>query len=268
MRSSTFLLSSLLILSVSSRFARADDQAIQQRLLEAKDLYSQRLDLANVDRALNILLEIEPQAQDSMLRYDIFDLMARAYNCKSFHMDADKDTKLALYEKGMEAAESAMDENDQLSEAPYHYAVNLGRWGITKGVADSLERKDELMQALETAESLQSIDGIPGDRFEGYGVTMALGRMYYKLPGFAGGNTSKAKELLEKAHAGAPEHAENVIYLAEVLHVIGGSENQARARSLLDNLLAQDPQEYNPNRPLETTDAFKEGRELRNRMGN
>ena len=253
--------------------ARADGKEgvrdeVLARYLEAKDFYSQRLDLQNVDKALALIEGLADQTDDTALRYDIYDLMSRAYNCKSFHADVSREEKLALYEKGMEAAESAMDENDQLAEAPYLYAVNLGRWGMTKGITDSLGRKDELIENLERALILKSRTNAPGDEFEGYAATMTLGRIYYKLPGFAGGDIDKSIQLLEKAHQGYPQNAENVVYLAEALHIAGGPERQARARQLLDQLLVQDPLTYNPLRPLETSDVFAEGRELRNRMGN
>jgi hypothetical protein len=50
---------------------------------------------------------------------------------------------------------------------------------------------------------------------EGYGPDRVLGRMFYKLPGFKGGDNKKSIECLLKSMQGAPTNALTRLYLAE-----------------------------------------------------
>jgi Tfp pilus assembly protein PilF len=56
---------------------------------------------------------------------------------------------------------------------------------------------------------------------EGWGPDRVLGRMYYKLPFFKGGDNDKSIAHLEKSLAGAPSNALTRLYLAETFRSKG-----------------------------------------------
>jgi tetratricopeptide (TPR) repeat protein len=169
---------------------------------------------------------------------------------------------MAVFEKGMEKAKAAYAIDDTLAEGYYFYAINLGKWALAKGVLASLFRKNELIEHAETALRNETREGEKGETVDGYGPNRTLGYMYYKLPGFAGGSTERSLKYLSEAFTKAPEIALNHVYYAEVL-ASGNAADKARARTILDQLLAQNPETLNPSRIPETKEEFDLARKLR-----
>lgn len=73
---------------------------------------------------------------------------------------------------------------------------------------------------------------------ECYGPDRVLGRLYYKLPFFKGGDNKKSLEYLEKAVKGCPANALSKLYLAETLKAEG---EKVRAKALAQEIVAMTP---------------------------
>ena len=73
---------------------------------------------------------------------------------------------------------------------------------------------------------------------EGNGPDRVLGRLYFKLPGFKGGDNKKSIEYLERSLKGTPANALSRLYLAETCKAEG---QKARAISLLREILTMTP---------------------------
>jgi len=234
----------------------------RELLSQAEGAFANRENAAEVERALSLLAQAESvSSDDDELMYDVLVLQARAFYWKGNHQKTD-DEKMAVFDKGMAKAKAAYTLDDTISEGYYFYAINLGKWALAKGVLASLFRKGELIEHAETAIKNETRDGAKGETTDGYGPNRTLGYLYYKLPGFAGGSTERAIKYLMEATNKAPQIALNHVYLAEVL-ASGSASDKAKARQILDNLLAQNPETFNPSRVPETKEEFELARKLR-----
>jgi hypothetical protein len=90
----------------------------------------------------------------------------------------------------------------------YWLGVNNGKYGETKGVMKSLSLvkpiKNSMFKIIEV------------DRgYEDGGADRVLGRVFFKVPGIAGGSKDKSLEHLEKSKELGPEDPLTRVYLAE-----------------------------------------------------
>jgi hypothetical protein len=259
------LATGLVLLALSSGFsASADDGIAREKLALAQTLYSEREDLAKNELAIQALVVAEAEAQDQDLLYDVLLLSSRAVYWKGMHATTDKD-RLALFEKAYTQAARAKEVNEEYADAYYLYGVALARWAETKGVMESLSRKKELFDNMEETLTRDARSGRAGEEIEGFGANRITGRVYFKLPVFAGGSRAKALENLKKAYEGAANYAINVNYYAEALYD-GNAEEKKQACALLDALLLKDPTTINPDRVPETKEEFVISRKLRSEM--
>ncbi len=115
---------------------------------------------------------------------------------------------LALFQQGIDMARAAVTLDPKGAEGHFWLGVLDGVYGETKGIFKSLSMVPEIKQEMQA-----SLDIDPA--VEGYGPDRVLGRLYYKLPGFKGGDNKKSIECLERSLKGAPTNALTKLYLAE-----------------------------------------------------
>lgn len=243
--------------------ANADDTSAKAKYDRAQALYAERMDLSKIETALILLGEAEMEAEQPDLKYDILVLSSRCLSWKGTHTAGDKH-KIVIHELGRQKAELAINIANY-ADAYYWYATNLGRWGEAMGVLAALGKKQALIDHLTAIFECKTRDDLDGESFEGYGADRILGRLYFKLPPFAGGSIAKALKHLATSFSEAKDYALNVHYYAEALF---NSGEKARAREILDDMLKQDPKTYNPARVPETVEEFADAKKLRSEMGN
>lgn len=126
----------------------------------------------------------------------------------TYTFTGEKAQKLALFQDGIERAKAAIQLKPKGVEGHFWLGVLYAVYGETKGIFKSLHMvpdvKREMNAALEIDPSI-----------EGFGPDRVLGRMFYKLPGIAGGDNKKSLEHLERSVAGAPTNALTRLYLAD-----------------------------------------------------
>jgi len=260
-----FALSALALTSV----ARADDASAKAKYDQAVTAYQARADLSQNEKAISLLEQAEAEASSDELKYDIYCLQSRAFYYRGQTTPGSEENnpaKVPAFEAGIAAAIEAKNLNDSYADAYYYHALNLGRWGLAKGKMKALFRLGELKDAIAGARALEAKDGSAGEAFDGYGPLRILGRMYWSLPGIAGGDNRKSLSLLKSAFEGAKDYAINVYYYAETLNEFG-AQSRAQGCQLLKELLANNPQSYNPKRTPETVTEFEEAAKLAQRMG-
>ena len=255
---------SALVLSVAAPAFAEDAQSLYDQAVQA---YEGRADQAVNQQVIDLLARAQPAAEeDSDLIYNIRILKTRAIYWKGMNVttvEAKKEIFLLAMNTAKEAAAHAAD----YAEAPYYAAISLGRWAEANGVLASLQRAPELMGFCRDAVERITVEGELGETVDSYGPARTLGRVYLKLPGFAGGSIEKSRQYLEEAASKGPEHVLNVVYLAEVLNG-GNSADKVRARTMLDAMLARTPAQINPRRLPEMVEELRLARELRASMGN
>lgn len=246
--------------------ALADDAAAESLFERAKEAYAQRDQMAKCDEAISLMAEAEAQAESTELKFDILVLSSRAHYWKGTFTE-DGNAKKVVFDAGKNQAEKAKTLGPDYAEGYYYFAINLGRWAEANGIWESLWQKGKLIENAETAQQKETRDGDLGDAVDGYGPDRTLGRVHYKLKDVPGHSLQQALHHLKRAYENAPRFAINIVFYAEALAKGDGSQ-RALAKQLLDHLLAQDPETFNPDRLHETRHEFTLAREARDQMGN
>lgn len=242
---------------------KADDASVKANLEKAQSLYKERTDLSKIDQAITLLVQAETEVKDSDLKYEVLVQLSKSLYYKGTHTSGDK-LKITLHDDGYKKARQAIAVNADYADAFYFAAANLARWGEANGIVASLSKKKETVETLEAIYEKNSKDGNPGEAYEYNGADRALGRMYYKLPSFAGGSQAKSMKHLENAYQNAKGCALNIVYYAETVSAV----DKGKAKSILDELLSKDANTYNPDRMPETLEDFALARKLRAELGN
>lgn len=116
--------------------------------------------------------------------------------------------KVSVFEKGVEIARKAVTLEPNKPEGHFWLGVLYGVYGEARGVMKSLFLVDDIKEEMNITLKLDP-------NIEGGGPYRLLGRMYYKLPGIAGGSKDKSLEYLLKAKEICPTNALTRIYLAD-----------------------------------------------------
>lgn len=234
---------------------------------EVKELYSKRERIENIDLLLSRVAQSgeEINRAEKAEKFQILYIYGRALYFKAMK-PTDKDTRLALLDKSMQMFQKAREVQDA-AETYFYFASALGRWAETKGVTASLGRKQEMMDNLNLAMQKVTLDGKSGQTVDGYGPNRVLGRMYMKLPFFAGGSARKARENLDVAFNKAPTFLYNILYRAELLNE-GNSAEKAEACKMLAEGLKLDPQTLDADRIPENMEDFAELKKLNSQICN
>jgi tetratricopeptide (TPR) repeat protein len=144
---------------------------------------------------------------------------------------ADDDERIAIFADGIERAKAAIALRPDGVEGHFWLGVLLGSWGEARGVLKSLSVVPDIRREMELCLAKEP-------SVEGWGPDRVLGRMYYKLPFFKGGDNKKSREHLERSLAGAPTNALTRLYLAETYKSL---REKAKAIEQLRAVLAMTP---------------------------
>ncbi|MBF0301313.1 MAG: hypothetical protein HQK51_21585, partial [Oligoflexia bacterium] len=128
--------------------------------------------------------------------------------------------------------------SEPLARAYFWFGAALGKWGEANGIINSLFQLPMLKKYMQYVYDMQEEQVID------YGAARILGRIYYKLPGIFGGDSKKSLDYLEKANNASlcdagdiSRHPTNVIYYADTLISVGGSDNVKKAKTILGALI-------------------------------
>jgi tetratricopeptide (TPR) repeat protein len=154
--------------------------------------------------------------------------------------DAPDSEVLALFQEGIGRARAAVALNPKGAEGHFWLGVLDGVYGETKGIFKSLSMVPEIKQEMAAALAINP-------SVEGGGPDRVLGRLYFKLPGFKGGDNKKSIEHLEKSLQDAPTNALTRLYLAET-YKSEGMKDKALEQVKFIIAMTPDPQ-WAPEHP-------------------
>jgi tetratricopeptide (TPR) repeat protein len=133
--------------------------------------------------------------------------MARIHYYIGSQTESNKDKKI-IFSQGIYYAKKAIDLAADKPDGYYWLGVNYGVYGEARGVLKSLFLVDDIKEAMNKVIELNRA-------YEDGGPDRVLGRVYFKLPGFAGGDTKKSLEHLLKSKEFGPNDALTRCYLAD-----------------------------------------------------
>ncbi|MFH1945164.1 MAG: TRAP transporter TatT component family protein [Acidobacteriota bacterium] len=187
-------------------------------------LFNEMQEMAQAQEALAFYQEAVDLVSD---KYDVFWRMSRVMYQIGSHTEAKKEKK-QIFDQGVYFAQKAVELQPEKPEGHYWLAVNYGSQGETRGVLKSLSLVKPIKAALQKVIDL--------DRsFEDGGADRVMGRVYFKLPGFAGGSKDKSIEHLEKSLEYGPDDPVSLLYYAETLLSM---KEKDKARVQLERILA------------------------------
>lgn len=179
-------------------------QSAQELIAQADGLFNEMKDMGTAEKALALYQQALRIAED---KYEPYWKISRIQYYIGVHT-ADKKDKQIIFSQGVYNAKKAVDLQPEKPDGHYWLGVNNGKYGETRGVMKSLS----LVKPIK--ESMFKI--IELDRgYEDGGADRVLGRVFFKVPGIAGGSKDKSLEHLEKSKELGPEDPITRVYLAE-----------------------------------------------------
>lgn len=178
-----------------------------QLLAEANDAYAKRTEPA---QALNAMKLFKEAAKADPGSYEAHWKGAKAcyFYGEYTRADASDKEKMAIFQEGIDLAKAAVAINAGGVEGHFWLGVLYGVYGEAKGIFKSLSLVPDIKQEMNTCLKLDKA-------VEGYGPDRVLGRMYYKLPWFKGGDNKKSIQYLEASLKGEPNNDLTKLYLAQ-----------------------------------------------------
>ena len=195
------------VLLLAGVAASAQPVAAVDPLAQAREAYGARADAARAKAAVELFRDAATANPSS---YEARWEGARAaYFYGTYtRADAPDAEKMAIFDGGIVLAREAVALAPKGVEGHFWLGVLDGVYGEAKGIFKSLSLVPEIKREMQTCLEIDPA-------VEGWGPDRVLGRLYFKLPWFKGGDNAKSIAHLEKSLAGAPTNALTRLYLAE-----------------------------------------------------
>jgi len=217
------IISALALLPAFLAYSQETKSLTQQ----GDDLYDQRGDLAKAKEGLAKYQDALLQNEDA---YGVYWRMARMEYWIGDHAAASSEKK-KIFEMGIYHAKKAVSLGPDKPEGHYWLGVNYGTYGEAKGVLKSLSLVKPIKEEMKKVLAIEQ-------GFDDGGADRVLGRVYYELPGFFGGDKKKSLEHLLKSKEMGPRVGLTRIYLADTYLAL---KDVAKAREELEFVIAMEP---------------------------
>lgn len=179
-------------------------QPIEQVIAQVDELF---LGLKDMETAKEIQFKYQQLVEATTDKYELYWKLSRIQYYIGTHT-ADRKAQQEIFAKGVEWADKAIEANPDKPDGYYWQAVNNGSYGESKGVLKSLGLVKPIKEAMNKV--------IEIDRsYQNGGADRVLGRVYFKVPGIAGGDKELSLEHLLKSKEYGPNDANTRLYLGE-----------------------------------------------------
>ncbi len=212
-------------------------------------LYANRTDLVSARRAARLW---EASFRQNSKNFEAAWKLARADYWLGTH--APESERRMFLENGVEAGSAAAMLEPNRPEGHFWMAANMGALGESYGRRVGLKYRKPIKEALETVLRLDA-------PFMQGSADRALGRWYFKVPGWLGGNKKLAEEHLRKSLTYNPNSTSSHFFLAELMIDQG---RKAEAREELQRILEAP---FDPEWEPENQDFKQKARALLRSLG-
>lgn len=202
-------------------------QSAEELIAQADELYLGMKDMATAEKARDLYMKARDIAEN---KYEPFWKLSRIFYYIGDNVESNKEKKI-IFSQGIYYAERAVELEPEKPDAHYWLGVNYGVYGEARGVLKSLFLVDDIKREMNKVIEL--------DRsYEEGGPDRVLGRMYFKLPGFAGGSKDKSVEHFLKSLEYGPNDPLTRYYLADTYLA---QKEVEKARTELEFILDMEP---------------------------
>jgi tetratricopeptide (TPR) repeat protein len=133
-----------------------------------------------------------------------------------------QDERRAQYERGIKAAERAVQIEPNRPEGHFWMAADMGAMAESFGIVAGLRYRGPVKRALETVLTIDAA-------YQQGSADRALGRWYFRVPRLFGGSKDRAIEHLQRSLTYAPESSATLFFLAETYLDMGRRDEARRA---------------------------------------
>jgi tetratricopeptide (TPR) repeat protein len=217
------IISTLILLPALLAYSQETKSLTQQ----GDDLFDQRGDLSKAKEGLAKYQDALLQQEDA---YGVYWRMARIEYWIGDHT-ADKDEKKKIFGMGIYHARKAVALGPDRPEGHYWLGVNYGVYGEAKGILKSLSLVKPIKEEMNRVLAIDP-------KFDDGGADRVLGRVYFELPGFFGGDKKKSLDHLLKSKEMGPQVGLTRIYLADTYLAL---KDIQKAREELEFVMAMEP---------------------------
>jgi len=205
-------------------------QDAEQILTQADELFETMSDMETAEKALDLYRKALNLIED---KYEPYWKISRMHYYIGEHTESNKEKK-NIFSQAIYYAEKAIQLSPEQPDGYYWRGVNNGKYGESRGVLKSLFLVKPIKSDMNKVIELDP-------EYEDGGAYRVLGRVYFKLPGFAGGSNEESLKLLEKSIETGPEDANTRLFLGETLLAMKEIE---RARDELEFVLSMEDDPY------------------------
>jgi tetratricopeptide (TPR) repeat protein len=220
-------------------------QEAEDPFAEGDELCAEMTDMETAQKVLGVYEEALKTGEN---KYEAYWRIAKMLYYIGDHTESKKEKK-AIFEQGVYNATKAVSLESERPEGHYWLGVNHGMVGDVRGVLKSLSLVKPIKEAMNKVIELDR------SYAEG-GADKVLGRVYFKLPGFAGGDNDKSLEHLLKSLEYGPDDAGTHFYLAETYLAL---KDKDKAKAELELILNM---EDDPKWTSDVATAKKDAKEL------
>jgi len=186
-----------------------DDQILKQ----ADDLFDKISNMETAEMALDLYRKALNLAEN---KYEPYWKISRLLYYIGENTEQKK-KRINIFSQAVYYAEKAVQLNPEKPDGYYWRGVNNGKLGESKGVLKSLSLVKPIKSDMNKV-----IELVP--EYEEGGAYRVLGRVYFKLPGFAGGSNKESLKLLQKSIEFGPNDANTRLFLGDTLLALGEIE--------------------------------------------
>ena len=196
--------------------------ALASVITRADTYYQSRENLNNLRKAIAILQQhVASDSRDYEAWWRISE-----YDCVlARHLPHSE--KNPVIEEGVTAGQKAENLQPGRPEGHFWTGVNEGLLAEVRGLFGGLELIDSIRNEMETVLKLDP------DYLQD-GAERVLGRLYYRIPFFKGGDNQRTVQLLEHCLTHYPGNSLTMLYLADSYRAVGRLED---ARRMLEEIL-------------------------------
>jgi tetratricopeptide (TPR) repeat protein len=195
-------------------------------IAQGDKLYGEMKDMATAQEALSKYREAAVKAEN---KFEVFWKLSRILYHIGTRTEVKKEKKI-IFGQGLYYAKKAVALEPEKPDGNYWLGVSYGVYGEVRGVLKSLSFVKLIKEAMNKVIEL--------DRgYEDGGPNRVLGRVYFKVPGFAGGSKKKSLEHLLKSKELGPNDALTRLYLADTLLSL---KEEDKAREELEYVLSME----------------------------
>lgn len=181
-------------------------QTAEELISQADSIYEEMTTMEQAQEARQLYQKATGIADN---KYEAFWKLARIQYYIGAHTESNNDKK-TIFSQAVYYTNKAVELEPEKPDAYYWRGVNNGKYGEAKGVLKSLSLVKPIKKDMNKVLELNA-------SYEDGGADRVLGRVFFKVPGIAGGSKKKSREHLLKSKELGPDDAMTRVYLGETL---------------------------------------------------